>query len=122
MDVTEHRQKLLRQTLFNEKESLLTWQQKDQLLQLLLLSHDAFALIEAERGETDLLQMQIDTGNSLPQYQPARRTPFAVREEIARQLNQMQQQGVINPSSSPWASPVVFVRKKDGPLRFCIDF
>jgi len=34
----------------------------------------------------------------------------------------MQDTGVIEPSSSPWASPVVMVRKKDGTLRFCIDY
>ena len=118
----EYRQKLLSQFLFKDKESPMTWQEKDQLLQLLLSNHDVFALTEGERGETDLLQMQIDTGNSLPRYQPARCTPFAVREEIARQLNQMQKQGAISPSSSPWASLVVLVHKKDGSLRFCIDF
>ena len=95
---------------------------KDQLLQLLLSNHNVFALTEGERGETDLLQMQIDTGNSSPRYQPACRTPFAVKEEIARQMHQMQQQEVISPSSSPWASPVVLVRKNNGSLRFCIDF
>ena len=50
------------------------------------------------------------------------RTLFAVREEISRQLLQMQEQGVIRPSSSPWASPVVLVGKKDGTLRFCVDY
>jgi len=34
----------------------------------------------------------------------------------------MQRNGVIQPSSSPWASPIVLVRKKDGTLRFCIDY
>ena len=118
----EHRQQLLSKILFQDSDSSsLTCKEKDQLKNFLLANHDAFALMEGERGETDQIQMQIDTGSSLPLYQPARRTPFAAREEIARQLHQMQQQGVISPSTSPWASPpVVLVRKKDGSLRFCI--
>ena len=51
-----------------------------------------------------------------------RRVPFAVRDEIARNLQEMQDANVIQPSNSPWASPVVLVRKKDRTLRFCVDF
>ena len=47
---------------------------------------------------------------------------FTVREEVARQLKKMQEARVIQPSSSPWASPVVMVRKKDGSHRFCVDY
>ena len=39
-----------------------------------------------------------------------------------RQVQQMLSSNVIRPSNSPWASPVVIVRKKDGSLRFCVDF
>ena len=38
------------------------------------------------------------------------------------QVQQMLTSGVIRPSNSPWASPVVMVKKKDGSLRFCVDF
>ena len=38
------------------------------------------------------------------------------------QVQQMLSSNVIRPSNSPWASPVVMVRKKDGSLRFCVDF
>ena len=51
-----------------------------------------------------------------------RRLPFAVRKEVARQLENMQEQKIIQPSTSPWASPIVLVRKEDGSLRFCIDY
>lgn len=47
-------------------------------------------LEEGERGETDLLQMQIDTGDSRPRSQPVRRMPFAARQEVARQLRKME--------------------------------
>jgi len=81
-----------------------------------------FAIEDGERGEAGMIQMEIDTGDSGPKKQPARRVPFTARQEIARQLHSMQDQGVIHPSSSPWASPVVLVHKKDGSLRFCIDY
>ena len=66
--------------------------------------------------------MEIDTGTAAPKRQVVRRTPFAARQEIARQLKLMQDQGIIYPSHSPWASPVVLVKKKDGTLRFCVDY
>ena len=47
--------------------------------------------------------------------------PFTVKEEVAQQLKAMQEAHVIQPSTSPWASPVVMVRKKDGSHR-CVDY
>ena len=82
----------------------------------------AFSLEEEERGETDLIQLEIDTGDTPPKRQWPRRMPFAVREEVSRQVKKMQETGVIQPSNSPWASPIVFVHKKDGTHRFCIDY
>ena len=48
--------------------------------------------------------------------------PFAVQQEVARQLSDMQKNGVISLSKSPWAGPVVLVRKRDGTHRFCVDY
>ena len=48
--------------------------------------------------------------------------PLAVQQEVAKQLEAMQRSGVITPSHSPWSSPVVMVRKKDGSHRFCVDY
>jgi len=92
----------------------LPWQDQAKLLSLLSGHHNTFALDDGERGETGLIQMNIDTGTATPKRQAAGRTPFAAGQEIARQLQVMQEQGVIYPSSSPWASPVVLVQKKDG--------
>ena len=91
-------------------------------MQLFIEHNTVFSLEEGERGETDLVEFFIDTGDTPPLRQRPRRMPFAVREEVARQLTLMQRTGVIQPSKSPWASPVVLVRKKDGSHRFCVDY
>eukprot|EP00731_Ephydatia_muelleri_P000008 Em0001g8a len=96
--------------------------QKAELVDMLLGFHNAFSLSEEERGETDLIQMTIDTGTTQPRKSPLRRMPLAVRAEVARQVEKMQEMGVVTPSSSPWSSPVVLVRKKDGAHRFCVDY
>ncbi len=101
---------------------LLTPTQTEELHQFLGEQHEAFCLERKERGETDILTMEIDTGDARPKKQPARRMPFAVRSEVAKQLQSMQEAEVIQPSNSPWASPVVMVRKRDGTHRFCVDY
>ncbi len=112
----ERRRERLREMLSQD----LTGQ--EQLGALLEEYHDVFSLGKEDRGETDLIELHIDTGDAVPRKYPVRRVPFAVRDEIARNLQEMQDAKVIQPSSSPWASPVVLVRKRDGTLRFCVDY
>ena len=95
---------------------------EEQLSAVLEEYHEVFSLGKEDRGETDLIELHIDTGDAVPWKYPVRRVPFAVRDEIARNLQEMQDANVIQPSISPWASPVVLVRKKDGTLRFCVDY
>ena len=68
------------------------------------------------------MNFKVDTGDAPPKKQAARRIPFAARQEIAKQLKEMEKNNVIKPSESPGASPVVLVRKRDGILRFCVDY
>jgi hypothetical protein len=42
--------------------------------------------------------------------------------ELKLQIAELQQKGYIRPSSSPWGAPVLFVTKKDGSMRMCIDY
>ena len=90
--------------------------------ELLSEYHDVFSLDEDERGETDMIKFEINTGDELPRKQAARRIPYGAHQEIAEQLERMQKIGVIKPSKSPWSSSVVLVRKRDGTLRFCVDY
>lgn len=47
---------------------------------------------------------------------------MALSEEERKAVEQMKEQGVIRQSNSPWPSPIVLVRKKNGKIRRCIDF
>ena len=93
-----------------------------QLTQLIRQYADVFALNDSELGCTNLVQHSINTGDSHPIKQQPYRTPIVHRETISQMTDTMQEQGVIQPSISPWASPVVLVPKKDGGKRFCIDY
>ena len=53
---------------------------------------------------------------------PPRRVPAHYREKVEHQINEMLEQGIITQSSSPWMAPAVFVPKKSGDLRICIDY
>ena len=64
----------------------------------------------------------IDTGTSKPIKQQPRRTPKAFEGEEEKILREQLQASVIPESSSPWASPIIYVRKKDGSIRPCVDY
>ena len=95
--------------------------QQQQLNELFREYRDVFSQGEDDLGNTPLLEHAIET-HGPPLRQPYRRQNPAVRREEMTQVQQMLSSNVIRPSNSPWASPVVMVRKKDGSLRFCVDF
>ena len=73
-------------------------------------------------GKTQITQHRINTGDAKPIRQPARRLPYHHREDVKTMIDDMLKKGVIEPSTGPWSSPIVLVKKKDGSLRFCVDF
>ena len=83
---------------------------------------DAFATGPLDLGFCSVLQHDIDTGDSPPIKQSPRRPPFAARDAEDAILDEMLQTGVIEPSHSPWSSPICMVKKKDDTFRFCIDY
>ena len=100
----------------------LTTKQFSDLKAIMLEASDVFALDNSELGCTSLVKHTIDTGDNPPIKQQPYRTPMIYRERMAEMIEDMQAQGIVQPSSSPWASPMVLVPKKDGTARFCIDY
>ena len=96
--------------------------QSQQLTELLSDYSDVFALCDSELGCTDLVKHSIDTSDHCAINQQPYRVPIVYREKIDEMVAEMKEQGIIRPSMSPWASPVVLVPKKDGKLRFCVDY
>ena len=73
-------------------------------------------------GKTDIVEHEIKLTDETPFKKPYRRIPPAIYEEARQNLKGILDAGAIQPSNSPYSSNVVLVRKKDGSLRFCIDF
>ena len=62
----------------------------------------------------------IDTWNAIPTCQPPHRVSPKERQMIKEMTDEMLQNGVIQHSMIPWASPIVLVKEKDGKQRFCM--
>lgn len=68
------------------------------------------------------VQHVLNVKDSVPIKQVLRRIPIHMREEVDRILEDMKAQGIIEEPRSAWVSPAVIVRKKNGTLRFCVDY
>ena len=90
--------------------------------ELLDKNTDLFASSDKELGKFDLVKMTIDTGNHSPIRQKPYRLPLSRKHHVREQVKTMLDAGFIEPSTSSWSSPIVLVPKKDGTLRFCVDF
>ncbi len=93
--------------------------QKAELQHLIGQFSDVFSTVP---GQTHLLQHDIKTPPGVVVKQRPYRIPEARRQAIEEEIQQMLKLGVIEPSRSPWSSPIVLVPKPDGTLRFCNDF
>ena len=95
--------------------------QRQKLQEMLDRNADLFAKNDCDLGRTDLVKATIDTGDHPPIKQNPYRLPFSERKLVQEHIEKMLEAGIIKPSRSPWASPIVIVDKKDGTKRFCVD-
>ncbi|XP_003369638.1 reverse transcriptase family protein [Trichinella spiralis] len=80
------------------------------------------ATSDEDLGHTELASHRIDTRNAAPVKVPLRRLPPSQRHGVQRMVTDMFSRNIIEPANSPWSALIVMVRKKDGSLRFCVDF
>ena len=88
---------------------------------LLLEELDTFAKSQEDLGTTDVDSHRMEMASSGP-VKRSRRLPLAQHQVVRDDLDRMLKLDVIEPSRSSWASPIVLVAKKDGSIRFCVDY
>ena len=96
--------------------------QKQRVAQLLGRFKDSFSCDEWDLGLTHLTSHAIKTEGAAPVKQPPRRVPMAYADDEKKAIEDLKAKGVIRDSTSPWASPIVLVKKKDGGVRPCVDY
>jgi hypothetical protein len=103
----------------------ITGSQEKKLKHLIERNMAAFQWSDDDVGRTDLLEHEIDTGNSKPIKQKQFKIPQAVQGILEEQIKDMVKNNLIEPSSSPWCSPMMIIKqkKRDGSFkhRFVCD-
>ena len=94
----------------------------DQLRALCVQNQDLFADKSQAVTATTLLEAPIETTEGVVVCKPPYRQSKEQRQATQKMVAELLEQGIISRSTSPWASPICIVRKKDGSPRLCVDF
>ena len=94
--------------------------EREQFLAFLSYYPDVVTANSDDLGRTNVSQHHINTGVSPPICQSTRRVPIPQRDTVHQLLQEMLKRSVISPSKRE--SPIVLVKKKDGTIRFCVDY
>ena len=119
-DVERHRRIVLQDAEVPRKD-------KQEFLTLCEEYDDIFSKGSSDIGKTPLITMEIDTGDSPPVCQRPYNLPLKHTEWVKKELEMLEEAGIISRSVSPWASPIVIVPKKTEPgeplkKRLCVDY
>ena len=110
------------QVKLNLEDTDLNEVQKKKVEELCNKYSNIFATKTVELGKAKGVKQKITLTDDTPFQERARRIPPGMYEEVKQHIKEMLACGAIRHSTSPWASNVVFARKKDGSLRLCLDF
>lgn len=102
--------------------SHLTDEQQKEVKQMLVEDSGAFARDDGDIGNIPSLQMTINLKDNIPVQKSYTSIPKPLYQEVKQYVEELLARGWIVKSKSPFAAPVVCVRKRDGTLRLCIDY
>ena len=100
----------------------LTREEQRTAKDLLLSYSDTFSPPDGTVGCTSLVRHEIPLLNSDPVRQRYRRIPPSQFTQVKEHVHDLLRKGIVRPSSSPYASPIVVVQKKSGEIRLCVDY
>ena len=96
--------------------------QRQQLQELLIRRSQAFAIDDTDLGYTEEVHHRIRTVDHKPVAQPYRRIPPQQLQEVQEHIKGLISKKIVKESYSPYAAPIVCVRKRDGTLRLTVDY
>ena len=105
-----------------EFDKNLTSEQRLKLSKLIEKYDKIFSKNERDIGRFKKFKFDIKTKNENPIKSRAYRTPYAQQKTVEKMVDEMLENKIITKSNSPWSSPIVIVKKKDGTDRFCVDY
>ncbi|GKE98748.1 hypothetical protein Tco_0022099, partial [Tanacetum coccineum] len=86
------------------------------------LAHVTTKGTKDKSNEKRLEDINLVPGAAFVARAPYRLAPSEMKKKLSEQLQELSDKGFIRPSSSPWGAPVLFIRKRDGSFRMCIDY
>ena len=106
-----------------KKTSHVTKKESEMLLKCLLRNKDVISVRGENLGFTKAYQFEVKLmDGTRPINVPPYRIPQSQQKLVDEHVKDMLEKDVIEPSNSPWSAPVLLVKKKDGTLRFCVDY
>lgn len=107
---------------FNFEDSPISAQWRERVTQKLVNMPEVFAQNDIDFGRTNQVKHQIKLSDETPFKHRARPIHPNDLEAVRKHLLELRQAGVIRESTSPFSSPIVVVRKKNGDVRLCVDY
>ncbi|CAF2136424.1 unnamed protein product [Rotaria magnacalcarata] len=125
-DLQQHLRQKCYPSIIREQIEQLTQHIQDekqrQQLQNILWKHGKLFDLRQPSTIKATVRHAIETGTHSPVHTPPYRVSYRDEQIQREEIDKLLKQGIIEESTSPWSSPIVLVRKKDGSVRFCVDF